>query len=169
MSDAVQQAFTIRCLGQDEWPLLKALRVRALAEDPQSFWETADDARTRDDVYWMTFTRKLTTSGGSRMFMAANGESVAGFVFGVKKEGAEYRIGGLWVDPLRRKQGLGSLLVQEVVKWAKADSNTAVIQLWCPVGSTVSFYESNGFRPLDRLRTNDADGRQIVEMEWSAT
>lgn len=167
MSDVAQQPFTIRCLKPHEWQLLKALRVRALAEAPQSYWETADEVGARDDVYWMTFARKLTTPGGSRMFIVGHDESVAGFIFGVKHDGDEYRVGGLWVDPMQRRKGLGTSLVQEVVRWAKRDSNTAVIQLWCPIGSTESFYERNGFHSLNRFRPHDADGRQIVEMEIS--
>lgn len=158
--------FNVRCLQSGEWSLLKRLRIRALENDPQSLWESAADARSCDDVYWSTFARRLTMPGGSRMFILDYAAADTGFVFGVRKDGDEYRVGGFWVDPEQRRKGLGSVLVQEVVTWARADSDAAVIQLWCPIGTTMRFYQSNGFQSLQRFRTNDADGRQIVEMEW---
>jgi GNAT superfamily N-acetyltransferase len=158
--------FAIRTLQPDEYRLLKALRLKALGSDPLSFWETVDEARAYNDAYWTTFTSKLTQPGGSRMFILEHGKSIGGFVFGVKKDGDEYRVGGLWVDPAHRSKGYGSLLVQQVVAWAVSDSNTAVIQLWCAFDSTMSFYQKNGFHSLGRFRSNDSDGRQIVEMEW---
>jgi GNAT superfamily N-acetyltransferase len=159
-------SFSIRSLQPGEWALLKTLRITALDSDPQSYWETAADARTCDDVYWNTFARKLTSPNGSRMFILESASVDSGFVFGVRKDGDEYRVGGLWVDPAQRRKGFGSLLVQEVVAWARADSTTAVIQLWCSIGPAMAFYQRNGFHSLERFRTNDSDGRQIVEMEW---
>lgn len=161
--------FIVRCLQPGEWRLLKTLRLTALACDPQAYWETVDDARARDDVYWNTFASKVTAPEGSRMFLVEHAQTVAAFVFGVKKDGDEYSVGGLWVDPVHRRKGLGSLLVQQVVAWARADSHAAVIRLWCHTGPALSFYRRNGFQSLDRFRTNDPDGRRIVEMEWRDT
>ncbi|WP_180731928.1 GNAT family N-acetyltransferase [Paraburkholderia sp. PGU19] len=161
--------FAIRCLQPEEWHLLKALRLRALGCDPQSYWETVDEASARDDVYWKNFTSKVTTPDGSQMFIVEHSESVAAFVFGVKKDDDEYSVGGLWVDPVHRRKGFGSLLVQQVITWARADSHTAVIRLWCHTGQALSFYQRNGFQSLDKFRTNDVDGRQIVEMMWRGT
>lgn len=165
----IPSEFMTRCLQPDEWRLLKVLRLRALGSDPQSFWETADEAGARDDVYWQTFASKMTTPAASRMFIVEHAEGVAGFVFGVKKDDDEYSVGGLWVDPAHRRKELGSLLVQQVVAWARADSHAAAIRLWCHTGPSLSFYQRNGFQPLDRYRTNDNDGRRIVEMEWRGT
>ncbi|WP_233857462.1 GNAT family N-acetyltransferase [Paraburkholderia sp. HD33-4] len=159
----------VRCLRPDEWRLLKALRLSALACDPQSYWETVDEARARDDAYWKTFAGKLTAPEGSRMFLVEQAQRVVAFVFAVRKDGDEYRIGGLWVDPVHRRKGLGSLLVQQVITWARADSPAAVIQLWCHTGPALSFYRRNGFESLCRFRTHESDGRQIVEMEWRDT
>ena len=159
----------IRCLQPDEWRLLKTLRLRALACDPESYWETVDEASARDDLYWNTCASRVTTPQGSRMFIVEHAEIVAAFVFGVKKDHDEYSVGGLWVDPAHRRKGFGSLLVQQVVTWARADSPAAVIRLWCHTGSALAFYRRNGFQSLDRFRTHDLDGRRIVEMEWRGT
>ncbi|WP_308445090.1 GNAT family N-acetyltransferase [Paraburkholderia flagellata] len=128
-----------------------------------------EEASARDDAYWNTFARKVTTLEGSRMFIVVHPESVAAFVFGVKKDNDEYSVGGLWVDPVHRRKGFGSLLVQQVVTWARADSHSAVIRLWCHTGSSLSFYQRNGSQSLDRYRINGFDGRRIVEMEWRGT
>ena len=72
--------FISRCLQPDEWRLLKALRLRALDCNPQSYWETVDEASARDDMYWNTFASKVTTPEGARMFIVEDAESVAAFV-----------------------------------------------------------------------------------------
>jgi GNAT superfamily N-acetyltransferase len=158
-------AFVIRSLQHGEWSLLKALRLRALHSDPESFWESADDVGNHEDAYWNAFARKLTSPDGSRLFILESGEAIIGMVFGVVKEGAAYRVGGLWVDPAQRGKGYGTRLVQHVIAWARTRPD-AQIQLWCPSGSTMHFYQRNGFHSLERYRTNEADGRQIVEMQW---
>jgi GNAT superfamily N-acetyltransferase len=158
-------ALTIRSLQHAEWPLLKALRLRALRSDPEAFWESAEAVGVHDDAYWSAFARKLTSPDGSRLFILQSGEIIIGMVFGVVKEGAAYRVGGLWVDPAQRGKGHGTRLVQHVVAWARTHPD-AQIQLWCPSGPTMHFYRCNGFFSLDRYRTNEADGRQIVEMQW---
>ncbi|MGF6874007.1 GNAT family N-acetyltransferase [Paraburkholderia sp. MM5477-R1] len=130
---------------------------------------TEEEARARDDDFWKTFASKLTPPERSRMFIVEHHQRVAAFVFGVRKETDEYRIGGLWVDPVHRREGFGSVLLQQVVTWARADSPSAVVQLWCHTGPALSFYRKNGFHSLARFRTHESDGRQIVEMEWRDT
>ncbi len=137
--------FVVRCLQPDEWRLLKALRLEALACDSQSYWETEEQSLARDDDFWMTFARELTPPQRSRMFIVEHAPRVAVFVFGVRKDSDEYRIGGLWVDPVHRRKGLGSVLVQQVVTWARADSPSAVVQLWCHTGPALLFYKKTAF------------------------
>ena len=100
------RAPAIRYLHADEWRLLKTLRLRALGTDPQSYWETVDDALAYDDAYWATFAEKLTRPASSRMFILECSGSIRGFVYGIKKEGSAYRVGGLWIDPAHREKGM---------------------------------------------------------------
>jgi GNAT superfamily N-acetyltransferase len=156
----------IRRLRADEWPLLRDLRLRALGSDPASFWETEDEARAHDDSYWTAVAERLSIPDGSRFLVLQVDGAIIGTVFGTRKAEHEYRVGGLWVFPASRGKGYGSLLVQQVVEWAKADPSS-VVQLWCHVGPQTAFYVKNGFHSLDRFRMHESDGRQIVEMQWS--
>jgi GNAT superfamily N-acetyltransferase len=158
----------IRRLRSDEWRLLKDLRLRALRSDPESFWDTEDEALAHDDSYWQSLAEKLATPDGPRFLILEVENEIAGVVFGSKKGDAEYGIGGLWVAPGSRGKGYGSLLVQEVVGWARSNP-AAEILIWCHVGPEQAFYARNGFHELDQFRTHVSDGRRIVRMQWSET
>jgi GNAT superfamily N-acetyltransferase len=157
----------IRRLRASEWHLLKMLRIGALLSDPASSWDTADEALAYDDSYWTSFAGKLASPQGSRCLVLELDGEIEGTVFGTRRGKHEYRVGGIWIDPLMRGNGYGSLLVQQVVEWAKADSK-AVIKLWCHVGPQTAFYVKNGFQSRNVFREHQSDGRQIVEMQWCA-
>src|SRR4051812_2265137 len=101
----------IRNLRREEWGLLKDLRIKSLRHDPQSFWEKLTDVGKHDDGYWKKLAEELTTPYGSCMFILEQDNEVAGFVYGIKKEGGVFRLGGLWINPNHRDNGYGSLLV----------------------------------------------------------
>jgi GNAT superfamily N-acetyltransferase len=144
----------LRRLRADEWQLLKDLRLGALRSDPASFWETEDEARGYVDSYWTALAERVSTPDGSRFLVLALDDAIIGTVFGTRKGEHEYHVGGLWVAPNLRGKGYGSLLVQHVVEWTKADP-FAVVQLWCHVGPQTAFYAKNGFpRWTDSGRTN---------------
>jgi hypothetical protein len=42
----------VRRLGANEWPLLRAVRLRALADAPYAFGSTFDSEAGRSDEWW---------------------------------------------------------------------------------------------------------------------
>jgi GNAT superfamily N-acetyltransferase len=161
---------TIRSLQSGELELLKSLRLTALRSDPQAYWETSAATEAHDHSYWANLALELTRPVGSQMFILEHGShekdhGPIGFVFGIHKPMGDYRVGGLWVDPDYRRQGYGSMLVQQVVTWAQYRADMTSIRLWT-ADALIGFYKRNGFISLDRTQTHPSDGREFIEMEW---
>jgi GNAT superfamily N-acetyltransferase len=112
----------IRTLQLQEVNLHRELRLRALRDAPESFGVTFADAAAQPLSYWETLTRSLTEPAGSVMFLACEGDTVCGSTYGLldRERRDAGRVGGMWVDPAWRRQGVGRALLQAVVAWAGA-------------------------------------------------
>jgi len=103
------------------------------------------------------------------MFLACEGEAVYGSTYGLRdlQSGDSGRVGGTWVAPSHRRQGIGKELLQAVVFWAK-EQGFRRLRLWAPATSTaaLSLYRQAGFSGTGHRRplpTNAA--LEIVELE----
>ena len=159
---------TVRRLGADETALLKALRLRSLAESPDAFATTFADADAQPDAYWQEMTRSVTERGRHAMFVAEEVPSPLGVAFGLvdRERPAAAKLGGMWVDPAARGRGVGSALVEAVLAWARGRGFVRV-SLWVTEGNSaaIALYERMGFAMTggrDRLSPNR--DRSILEM-----
>jgi GNAT superfamily N-acetyltransferase len=159
----------IRTLEPHEVNLHRELRLRALRDAPDSFGVTFADAEAQPSSYWETLTRSVTEPGHHVMFLASEGEVVCGSTYGLldqeKSDGG--RVGGMWVDPARRRQGIGRALLQAVIAWARQRGLNR-LGLWAPVHipAAIVLYRQAGFHETGRRRplpTNPS--LEILEME----
>jgi ribosomal protein S18 acetylase RimI-like enzyme len=161
---------TIRRLEPEEVDLHRDVRLRSLRESPDSFGETATEAEEQPQSYWEELTRSVTEADGHVMFLAYEGGTVAGSVYGLlDRENANAgRIGGMWVDPSFRRQGIGRALLQAVVSWGR-QRQFVRFGLWAPAHSAgaIAFYRRAGFMKTDRQRPlRKRENVQIIEMEY---
>ena len=161
----------IRRLEPHEIALHRDVRLRALREAPDSFGENAAEVETRPSSYWEDLTRSVTEPGRHVMFLACEGEAVHGSTYGLRdlQSGDSGRVGGTWVAPSHRRQGIGKGLLQAVVFWAK-EQGLRRLRLWAPAASSaaLSLYRQSGFADTGHRRllpTNAA--LEIVELECS--
>lgn len=158
--------YSIRFLKENEWELLKDLRLEALSCDPEAFWDTLEETTNFEDEYWFNLSQELTKKSGSRMFICENAKTIIGFVYGIRKDESNFSLGGLWITPKLRADGFGKILVQEVIKWAMKETPAPILKIWSPKDSTTNFYSKLGFLQLNNEKKNPVDGRKIVEMEY---
>jgi ribosomal protein S18 acetylase RimI-like enzyme len=140
----------IRRLRTDEVTRFRAIRLRALRDAPAAFGTTFEDASAwPPDRWWKLFSSLLA-------FVAVEVDQDVGLVRTApdpEVEGAA-RLGSLWVAPEARCRGVGSSLIEVVVRWARSarfeellldvsDDNDAAIRL----------YEAIGFTPTGRTST----------------
>lgn len=141
-----------------EWQLHRDIRLRALQASPDSFGESHADVAARDEVYWLELTRSVTEPGRHVMFLAREGTRVVGTVYGLRvaQDVRLGRIGGMWVEPGSRRNGVGRALLQSVMGWAR-EVGFERMALWAPLHSeaAMALYRHAGFvetgvqEPLD--------------------
>ena len=143
-----------RRLKPDEVELHRGLRLRALGDSPDSFGETLADAAERPATYWEDLTRSVP--GGHVMFIAFEGDQPIGSAYGLRDQERSDggRVGGMWVRPGSRRQGVGSALLQAVLDWARACAFTR-LALWAPDqnAAAMTLYRRAGFRETGNRRS----------------
>ena len=132
-----------------EWRSLRDVRLRALADSPDAFGTTLTEAEARDDAWWQAWAKKCATSEAQGMFLARDADDVVGLA-GVfwDEEGANpfWRVISMWVEPARRGQGIGRLLLDACTAFARCQSSDE-IRLSVTDGNEParSLYERYGF------------------------
>jgi GNAT superfamily N-acetyltransferase len=155
----------IRHLEPHEWPLLKEFRLKALLSDPQEFSESFDEANRFSDDYWKDLIKEANDSNGSKTFILENNNEIIGFVFGIRREN-ECRLGGLWIDPACRNQGLSILLINHVKDWSLTFKNDGHLKLWSSIGNLSNFYMKCGFQETEKIKPHPIKNGDIIEMIW---
>ncbi len=133
-----------RAVGPTEHALVRDLRLAALREAPDSFAESADEAAAKPESYWIDLIR----SDKHVMFVAEVDGEARGSVYGIRDEDDPKLtgIGGMWVASAFRGLGLGSALLEAVIRGAKSEGFRTV-RLWVPAHShqARSLYSRAGF------------------------
>ncbi|MBS0343734.1 MAG: GNAT family N-acetyltransferase [Proteobacteria bacterium] len=128
---------------------MRKLRLRALQDAPGSFRDTYADLVVRPSSYWEDLTRSVTQPGRNVMFLACEGDQPVGSAFGLvdHAQARTGRVGGMWVDPRWRRQGIGEGLLQEVIRWA-GERDFGCLRLWCVADEVASgsLYRKVGFK-----------------------
>ncbi len=137
----------IRLIRPAEWAALKALRLRALASDPDAFGGRLEDAIEHDDDLWRRRAAADPAEAATFVAEAADG-SLIGMAVGASIPERPDAAGlfGMWVAPEARGQGIGGALVEAVAGWARS---VGYERIGLGVATTnmgvVAFYERMGF------------------------
>jgi GNAT superfamily N-acetyltransferase len=157
----------VRRLHADEAPLLKDLRLRALADAPTAFAHTHDEISAKPPTYWDEMAASLTSR--HVMFIAEADGRAIGMAFGIRpREQPDVpHVGGMWVDPAARGSGAGRALTAAVVDWA-GENGFQRIGLWVTEGNgpATRLYTALGFTPTGRRNAHPFEPQLgIIEME----
>ncbi|MFK4082631.1 GNAT family N-acetyltransferase [Kribbella sp. NPDC020789] len=146
---------TVRRLTEDDWPILREVRLRALLEAPQSFYETYGDsiALTEDD--WRTRLR----AADKVTLLAESGGRPAGMVIGVpagpdERDPDAALMLSMWVDPEFRGDGIADELTAELLVWTREQQYKRLL-LWVydAAPRAAAFYRRAGFQSTGRVDT----------------
>jgi GNAT superfamily N-acetyltransferase len=167
--DATQRVVRVRPLGPGEGPLLRELRVGALRESPHTFGEQLEDALNRPEHEWVEQARALTDPNGPRVFIAEVDEWPAGLVLAVEDpfDAEICRVGGMWVEPAKRRRRAGVCMLEAVRAWAR-ERDKRRLRLWVHADSPSAraLYETFGFKYTGaRKRFPREPDRELLEMD----
>ena len=136
--------------GEDEWEVVRDVRLAALADAPDAFDSSLEVERTLSEDDW----RARLRLGGQRL-AALDGEPVGiarGLVHATAG-GPEHHLVGMWVSPFGRGTGAAGALVEAVAGWAR-EQGAARLHLWV-VGANAPahrLYLRHGFRLTGRVQ-----------------
>jgi ribosomal protein S18 acetylase RimI-like enzyme len=132
-------------LAASQWPLLKRLRLAALADSPDAFSPTLEETLAHPDAYWQTWAERAQEAG-RRVFIANVNGDPAGLVSAVRDDDGVGHIGAMRVDPLARRAHLGRSLLRSGCDFlAAAGCGRIVLTVTETNAAAIAMYESEGF------------------------
>lgn len=140
----------------DDWSLVREIRLRSLSSDPSAFGQSWEKESTYEDSVWRQRVQDAA------WFLAVDAGDPVGVV-AVRHEGDapanERELQAMWVTPASRHSGIAVRLAEAVFEWAREDSADTVT-LYVGPGNTGAraLYESLGFRDTgDRWEVVEGD------------
>jgi ribosomal protein S18 acetylase RimI-like enzyme len=136
----------IRRVTREEWERVRQLRLRALADAPDAFGSTLERERSLARPEWIAWIEGWEGATNA-MFVAERGDRWIGMAVGSRTgEENDAHLYGMWVDPTCRGAGVGALLVEGVLTWARSWCARSVILGVTETNDGASgFYEHLGF------------------------
>ncbi len=135
----------IRQTTADDWELLREVRMRALADSPEAFIDTVEQAASFPENLWRA---RATPSRTQACFLCEDGAGMVSCF--VAADPATVFLVAMWVAPELRGTGQARELVERVVDWARAHG-AAHVALSVEPGNerAARLYEKCGFARTD--------------------
>jgi ribosomal protein S18 acetylase RimI-like enzyme len=142
----------IRVLREEEWERARDLRLRALADAPDSFGSSLEEEERLGHSAW----RERMAPGDSRVWFveATDDDDFVGMAVGTMDDPSQTAyLFGMWVEPERRRSGIGKRLVETVVEWGRARGAVRIeLEVNELTRPAVALYQACGFAPTGRSR-----------------
>jgi GNAT superfamily N-acetyltransferase len=143
---------TVRRIRRDEWPQLRALRLRALAEAPTAFSSTLAREEAFPEQMWRDRAERGAAGADRITFIAERDREWVGLATGLAGDPEDPNdprplLVGMFVAPASRQRGVGAALVEAVAAWARA-RRAVSLSLWVTATNSpaIALYEKCGFR-----------------------
>jgi GNAT superfamily N-acetyltransferase len=146
----------IRVVQEEEWERARDLRLRALADAPESFARSLEDEERLSESEW----REFVSPSDSRVWFveATDDDEFVGMAFGFLDTSKAAYLGGMWVEPGRRRSGIGKRLVETVIEWGRARGAVRIeLEVNDLTRPAVALYQACGFAPTGHSRPLPSD------------
>ncbi len=159
----------VKPLMAHEWPVLKQVRLRALADAPDAFCTTLAQAQAYSDTDWQARAGRFAADPPAAARIAYWHGTPCGMMtcypaaLANHEEGPAAELTAVWVDPAVRGQGVAETLVASVVDWAVAQS-MSVLQAWVMEENhrALAFYGKAGFSETGRREPDEPDTTKYI-------
>jgi GNAT superfamily N-acetyltransferase len=135
----------IREVAAGDWQTMRDIRLAALQEAPDAFASTYEREAAFAEADWQ---RRIAGGGNFLAYAPELGTAPAGIVGGFPAAPGTIELVSLWVRPHARGHGLGQVLIETVIVWARARGSSRV-HLWVAENNHHArpLYERCGFSP----------------------
>ena len=130
-------AISVRWLTEDDWQVLRDVRLRALRDSPSSFTSTAERESAYDEDMWRARTANTV--------VAFEGGAAAGLACSIIDEDGRAQLVAMWVAPEARGNGAATAIVDAIAGKAEADGLSLGLCVYVDNGRAKRFYERYGF------------------------
>jgi ribosomal protein S18 acetylase RimI-like enzyme len=153
-------------------PLFMALRLRALQDSPAAFSSTYDKESQLADSEWIERLARWTdqwTHKNSTILLATDDQGPCGIAgsFLHPDDATTAQLVSMWTAPAHRRLGVGRLLVNQVLGWARSrQARTLCLNVTSTNQPAILFYERLGFTRTARTRPY-ANDPALLQYEMS--
>ena len=131
----------VRRVRAGEWRELRALRLESLQDSPSAFWKRYEEEVDAPDEQWHEWIAST--------FVAVEDGRLVGMAAGASDSGQPNlaNVFAMYVRPDARGRGVGELLVEAVVDWARRESFERIrLMVNVENGAAMRLYARCGFR-----------------------
>ena len=167
-------AAQVRAFAAHEWPLYRALRLRALRDAPEAFGSTLAEEETRTSADWAWRLNLGVTSGRDRPLVAILAGAAAGLAWARVDalDPSRVNLFQVWVAPEARGHGVAGALLDAALGWTRARGARAMqLGVVCGNDAARRLYERAGFRDMGEpgpQRPGSSRMEQMMRLELRA-
>lgn len=144
----------VRALGPDDALVLREIRLRALADTPESFGSLLAVEAAKSEEDWRAWLGKCV------WFAGFDGDAAVAIVCGLPAE-PEWSLFSMWVAPEARGNGLAGVLVGELRAAAKPTGARSIgLHVFEDNGRARRIYERLGFVATGAWESDEGKGRR---------
>lgn len=131
----------LRVIGADDWERFRTLRLRALADSPDSFGATLADASAQRPSVW----RDRATSGGPVVLACAERRAIGMGGLHLPAASEDAFVWGMWVEPAARGQGVAARILRLLLDHADQEGRPVTLHVTHGNDTARRLYERHGF------------------------
>ena len=140
----------VRRVTEDDWPLLRAIRLEMLTDSPDAYLERVVDAEPRTEAEWR-FRSNRGSSGATDLALAAEDpdqpDRWVGYLACFVDSPKQGHVVSVYVAPSQRGTGLAGQLLDGVIDWARGEAGLDRLHLHVHEDNAraQAFYRRYGF------------------------
>ena len=161
---------TLEPITEQNILVFKATRLRALQDTPSAFGATYAKESLLTDADWIKRAAKWNGQKGV-LYLALDGSDACGMAGSFLDEANATRayLISMWTAPAHRRQGVGRLLVDEIISWGRrCGVRTMLLMVTSNNHRAIAFYKRLGFTLTGRTEPYPNDPA-LIECEMSQT
>jgi ribosomal protein S18 acetylase RimI-like enzyme len=160
-------AVTVRATAEEDWKILKTIRLAALLDSPAAFGLSHATAAAYSEQQWR---ERASHETQPEFLMAIHQGQAVGLVGDAVSPTQEYNLIAMWVQPKYRGNGIAGRLVDAIKTRAIERGHQRVVLSVSPDNArAASLYRRHGFVFLPECEALASHpGVNVQKMEWRA-